>query len=52
MQALKDSQRAMNLYKEYPEEYDMEKFHRWQKKTDELYENYRTFSKGEREVFL
>jgi len=52
LQALKDSQRAMELYKNYPEKTNNEEFTKWVKETDNLFSKYRTFRKGGREIYF
>jgi digeranylgeranylglycerophospholipid reductase len=50
-QALNDSKKALHIYKKYPEHYDKKVFLRWVEETNRLFSHYRTFKKGEKEVF-
>jgi digeranylgeranylglycerophospholipid reductase len=50
-QALNDSKKALHIYKKYPEKYNKKIFFEWVEETNHLFSHYRTFKKGEKEVF-
>jgi len=52
IQSFGDSEKALKIYKTYPEVFNKDEFTAWQKQTDVLFSHYRTFSKGEKETFL
>jgi flavin-dependent dehydrogenase len=52
IQAFRDSQKALQIYKRYPQDFVQKDFLAWQKQTDELFSHYRTFSDKKEETFI
>ncbi|MFH1760342.1 MAG: NAD(P)/FAD-dependent oxidoreductase [bacterium] len=52
IQMARDSQKALNIYKNYPPGFNRDLFLKWQTETNNLFSHYRTFREGFKEKYI